>query len=284
MIVVILDGKTLYENEKTLIFILNTKKNMDNISQTNQYGQMDFNLPHDIVPLPSGGKYYKSKKKSVKVGYLTASDENMLSNIVSQSSRENLFTSLVRLKMYEPELKPEEMLFGDIEAIMIFLRNTSFGTEYTVSLTDPSTGKKFTTTVDLGEIKLKNTLNETDENGLFTTVLPKTGHSIKLKLLNAGDELELTKKAESYPVGMVVPRITWRLLKMIVSIDGNTDKEFIASFIEKMPIMDSKHIRRFMNDNEPGLDLKKVILAPSGELVEFEISFGVDFFRPFFGV
>ena len=26
MIVVILDGKTLYENEKTLMFILNTKK------------------------------------------------------------------------------------------------------------------------------------------------------------------------------------------------------------------------------------------------------------------
>jgi hypothetical protein len=257
---------------------------MENISQTNQYGQMEFNLPHDVVPLPSGGRFYKSKKKSVKVGYLTASDENMLSNIVSQSTKENLFTSLVRLKLYEPDLKPEEMLFGDIEAIMIFLRNTSFGTDYTISLVDPLTDKRFSTTVDLGEINLKPVLNEPDENGLFTTVLPKTGHTVRLKLLNAGDELELSKKAESYPVGMVVPRITWRLLKMIVSIDGNTDKEFIASFIEKMPIMDSKHIRRFMNDNEPGLDLKKVILAPSGEKVEFEINFGVDFFRPFFGV
>ena len=32
---------------------------MENDSK--QYGQMDFNLPHDVVSLPSGGKYYKSK-------------------------------------------------------------------------------------------------------------------------------------------------------------------------------------------------------------------------------
>ena len=37
-----------------------------------QAGQADFNLPHDIVELPSGGVFYKNKKKSVKVGYLTA--------------------------------------------------------------------------------------------------------------------------------------------------------------------------------------------------------------------
>ena len=41
------------------------------------YGQTDFNLPHDVLELPSGGVFYKSKKKSVKIGYLTASDENI---------------------------------------------------------------------------------------------------------------------------------------------------------------------------------------------------------------
>ena len=47
-----------------------------------QYGQMNFTLPHDMVVLPSGGIFYKSKKKSVKIGYLTASDENILLNSV----------------------------------------------------------------------------------------------------------------------------------------------------------------------------------------------------------
>lgn len=41
-------------------------------------GSDGFNLPHDVVTLPTGGIFYKSKKKSIKVGYLTANDENIL--------------------------------------------------------------------------------------------------------------------------------------------------------------------------------------------------------------
>ena len=50
------------------------------------YGQQSFSLPHDIVPLPSGGIFYKSKKKTLKVGYLTASDENILANMDGRKS------------------------------------------------------------------------------------------------------------------------------------------------------------------------------------------------------
>ena len=50
------------------------------MENTVNYEQMNFNLPHDVIQLPSGGIFYKSKKKSIKVGYLTAQDENLLSN------------------------------------------------------------------------------------------------------------------------------------------------------------------------------------------------------------
>ena len=46
-------------------------------------GTQNMNLPHDLVTLPSGGVFYKSKKKSVKVGYLTAADENILVDIAN---------------------------------------------------------------------------------------------------------------------------------------------------------------------------------------------------------
>jgi len=42
------------------------------MDQSAQYGQMDFNLPHDVVSLPSKGIFYKPKKESLKVGFLTA--------------------------------------------------------------------------------------------------------------------------------------------------------------------------------------------------------------------
>ncbi len=49
------------------------------------YGQMNFSLPHDVVPLPTGGIFYKNKKKSIKVGYLTATDENILLNATTNN-------------------------------------------------------------------------------------------------------------------------------------------------------------------------------------------------------
>ena len=88
--------------------------------------------------------------------------------------------------------------------------------------------------------------------------------------------------AETYPQGRVVPRVTWRMNKEIVEVDGSTDKAVIAKFIESMPISDSKFIRQFMNDNEPRLDMNKTVIAPSGESLTVNVGFGVDFFRPFF--
>ena len=87
-------------------------------------GTQGFNLPHDMVQLPTGGVFYKSKKKSVKVGYLTANDENYL--IGAGRSSENIILKLLRNKLYEHDLRPEDLLDGDVEAILIFLRNTSF--------------------------------------------------------------------------------------------------------------------------------------------------------------
>ena len=124
-------------------------------NDASQYGQMDFNLPHDVVQLPSRGIYYKSKKKSVKIGYLTASDENILSNInPNKSIKEAVVLPLLRGKLYEPDLRPEDLLDGDLEALLIFLRNTSFGPEYNVKLTDPQTNKEFTTDILLDELNI----------------------------------------------------------------------------------------------------------------------------------
>ena len=101
-------------------------------TQSMDYGQENFTLPHDVVQLPSQGIFYKNKKKSIKVGYLTASDENIL-----MGGANDLTMTLLRAKIYEPDIKVEELLEGDVEAILIFLRNTGFGPEITLNVTDP---------------------------------------------------------------------------------------------------------------------------------------------------
>jgi hypothetical protein len=250
-------------------------------SQFIQAATQDFNLPHDIVPLPTGGIFYKNKKKSVKVGYLTANDENILLSGL-QNNKDGVMINLLRSKLYEHDIRPEELLEPDIEAILIYLRNTSFGPEYTFSLSDPSNGKSFETTIVLDELNIKQTQYSPDSDGTFTTTLPKSGDVIKLKPLNYGELMEIDKMVSSYPPNRVAPKITWRLNKLILEINGSSDREMISKYVDTMPISDSKYIRKFMSDNLPSLDLKKSVIAPSGEIVETEINFGVEFFRPFF--
>jgi hypothetical protein len=244
-------------------------------------GTENFTLPHDVVQLPSGGLFYKNKKKLVKVGYLTANDENFLIG-ATQNSNQNIILTLLRNKIYEHDFRPEELLEGDIEAILIFLRNTSFGPEYTVTLTDPKTSKSFETTIILDELNIKRTEVQPDESGTFITKLPRSGNTVKLKPLTYSEILEIEKMTDTYPMGRVAPTVTWRLNKMIQEVDGINDRERLSQFIESLPIMDSKYIRNFVRDNQPSLDLEKTTIAPSGEKVSFKITFGVEFFRPFF--
>ena len=250
-------------------------------SETIKAATDNFNLPHDVVPLPSGGIFYKNKKKSVKVGYLTASDENLILSSLTNPNG-NVVLTLIRNKLYEHDIKPEEMLEGDIEAILLFLRNTSFGPEYTLNLTDPKTDKTFQASILLDELNINRPKIQPNENGYYEVKLPKSEMDVKIRPLTYGEIVELDKLADSYPPGTVVPKITMKLMKQILEINGVADKEKLSPIIYNLPIMDSKFIKNFILENEPSLDLKRTVKAPSGELVSFDITFGVDSFRPFF--
>ena len=247
---------------------------MDN--QARDYGQENFTLPHDVVQLPSQGVFYKNKKKAIKVGYLTASDENIL-----MGGANDLTMSLLSAKIYEPDIKVEDLIEGDVEAILIFLRNTAFGPEMTLNVTDPTTKKQFQTTVMLDELSIISN-QKPNEDGTFTIMLPKSQSTIKVKPLSYGEIQDINRMASTYPQGRVVPKVTWRMEREILEVDGSRDRAQIAKFIESMPIADSKFIRNFMNENEPRLDMNKTIMTPSGERLTVNVGFGVDFFRPFF--
>lgn len=249
---------------------------MDNAAQ---YGQEDFNLPHDVVTLPSQGRFYRNKKSSLKVGYLTAADENIL---LGQKNPDNIVHTLLRNKIYEPDVDPNQLLDCDVEAILIFLRNSSFGPEYTFTLRDPKTLKDFQQTILLDELNVKQGSMEPGNDGLFEFQLPVSKANVKCKLLTMSDIKEIQKIQDAYPDGVVAPVVTKRLEMQIVSLNGETDKGRIAQEIMTMPIADSKFIRNSMRDAEPRLDLDRVFTAPSGEKVTSRITFGAEFFRPFF--
>lgn len=250
------------------------------MENTTHYGQLDFNLPHDVVPLPSKGIFYKNKKQSLKVGYLTAQDENILLSTSIRS--QGVVKTLLKNKIYEPDMMVEELLECDIQAILIFLRNTSFGTEYIFKLKDPMTGREFEKTIPLEELNILPPKYQPNSEGLFEITTPRGGNKVLMRLLNMADLESLDKLTESYPEGMTVPVVTKRLEMQIVEMNGSRDREKIATQIPQLPIVDSKFLRSEIQLCEPKLDLKRIVTAPSGEKVEVNITFGAEFFRPFF--
>ena len=246
--------------------------------------RIDPTIQYDVVPLPSQGIYYKNNKKSVRVAYLTAADENILqSPNLSQSDSGTIIDELIKRKVLDKDISSDEFVDEDIQAILMFLRNTAFGSEYVIKLTDPATNKEFNATIDLSVMKTKDFNLLPDSNGEYSFFLPVSEKTITFKFLNKKQQDELDKIKNDNSVA-VPPVNTKRLEMLIKSIEGNRDPMSIYTFIQNMPIKDSQAIRKFVNENKPGLDLIVETIAPSGEKIPVLVDFGVDFFRPFYGI
>lgn len=59
--------------------------------------------------------------------------------------------------------------------------------------------------------------------------------------------------------------ITNQMVKYTISINGNTDKEYIKSFIENMRAKDALKYRTFVNDNTPGVNMKINVNVPQSD-------------------
>jgi hypothetical protein len=245
--------------------------------------RIDPTIAYDVIELPSRGIHYENKKKSLKVAYLTASDENILAS-PNLNSTNSVVTELLKRKVLDKDLSVEDIVEEDKQAILIFLRNTAFGSEYNMSTTDLKTDKEFTFTVDLSTLKVKDFTLTENENGEYSYHLEKSNHTVTFKFLTKKQEEEIEKIRESWNGVGVAPIMTKQLEFMIRSIDGNKDPMQIRNFIEKMPIKDSQDFRKFVKDNKPGLDLTQTVTTPSGDEIQVNIGFGVEFFRPFYGL
>lgn len=246
--------------------------------------RIDPSIAYDVVELPSKGIYYPSKKKSVRVAYLTAADENILAspNLLAQKM---VIMELLKRKVLDKDLPVEELINEDREAILIFLRNTAFGTEYRMVVEDPKTKEEFETTIDLSSIKVKDFTLEADENGEYSYNLPKTKEKITFQFLTQKQEDELDNLEKSWEGEGIAPVKTKKLEMMIKSVGGIKDPMQIRSFIhDKMPLKDSQDFQRFVEENKPGMDLVKEVETPSKEIVRVRVGFGVEFFRPFYGI
>src|SRR5690606_15828611 len=98
----------------------------------------------------------------------------------------------------DKDIKVEEIVEEDKQAILMFLRNTAFGSEYQTTLIDPKTKVEFEHTVDLSELNFKEFNLTPNEKGEYIYTLPKSKDVVTFKFLNTKQEDELTKIEENW--------------------------------------------------------------------------------------
>jgi hypothetical protein len=242
----------------------------------------DLITSYEMVKLPSLGLLYPNGLSEVSVEYMTSKDEDLLTT-PSLIENGTVINVLLKRKIKTQGVNPDDLLIGDRSAIILFLRTSSYGSDYTVQVSDPRTGVPFKATVDLLKLKYKELTIQPTEQGYFSIVLPMRKKTVLFKLLNYGEDTQIFKKAEAIKEAYGEEFSQYSTMKIkshIISIDGKTDRSYIDKFVDAMPALDSLTIRRKIQEVSPDIDMTYEFVAKDGYKFNASLSLGIDFFFP----
>jgi hypothetical protein len=291
-----------YANTETVI----AEDTMFNEATSDSFAQ------YDVIQLPSNGQCYKNKMDRIPVAYLTAYDENIITS--PNLYKDGLVIDfLLKSKIVNKDINPDDLVSGDVDAITLFLRATSYGPEFPIVVRDPETGEQIDTTVDLTTLKPREFKLIGDENGWFEYETPIKKDKIKFRYLTRKQEKQLQKVTElenngtkAYMLdnereilsGAILTdklisesdkktiksalsvmeswskklkevndsrfnrMVTNSLQLQVMAVNGNTDRDFIKKYINSMPAMDSLMLRRYINENRPGINFDIEVERP----------------------
>ena len=251
----------------------------------------DFGLdiPQEIVPLPSSGKVYPPDSslhaaELVEIRAMTAKEEDILTSR-ALLKKGTVVTELIRSCLIDKTINPLDLLSGDRNALMISIRITGYGPEYSVEMECPECAVKSPHSFNLGALPIKRLEIEPSIPGtnVFEFLLPYSKKTVRFKFMTGRDEEEimvLGEKQKKLALG-TESTVTTNLLYSILSIEGIEDRSKISNFIKAMPARDSLALRNYIKDNEPGITMKQDTTCNScGHSEEVTMPLGVTFLWP----
>ena len=197
-----IDRKDVKENKKKEDST-NTKEVKDvveNDSYDFDFSSIPDYVQYDMIPLPSKGQCYPHKIDKIPVAYLTASDENLIASPNMYRDGKVIDVILGR-KILDKRIKPNELCKGDRDAIVLWLRATGYGTQFPITATNPSTGKKYDIDFDLSTLKYNEFNLKGDEDGCFE-YKSENGNVFKFKVLSYEEEEALKKEFSDRDISM----------------------------------------------------------------------------------
>jgi len=248
-----------------------------------------FRVPTEFVPLPSFGLVYPANSplhnlKEIEVRYMTAADEDILTSRSLLRSGKAI-DAVLQNCILDKRINPEELLSGDKNALITFLRVRGYGPEYKVEIDCPGCEETSKYEFDLSQLEMKTLDIEPLAEGenRFHLQLPSGTH-IEFKFLNSAEEKDISdvqdkiKRTTNSPIDR---NVTTRLKNTIIAIDGSNDPSLINNYVDSLNVRDSRALRKYMEDNTPDIDMRQDFeCAHCGHRGEVDVPIAVGFFWP----
>jgi len=228
--------------------------------QKSENNNIDLKRRFSIINLPSKGTFYPNKKKSLLIRYLSAIEENILTDSLLMESGKGIELILNNL-IIDNDINIRDLLLSDFQALLIFLRSTAYGDSITFPYECPSCKKEGEFMLYLSKLEFKENEDEPDENNEFAFCLSKSGLSGKTKLLTFGDEIEnIEKDTEDFIIykdlginTKIKTTETNKLVSAISELNGVRDKNKIKKIIKNIPKYDAIELNKFIEKNKIGV-------------------------------
>jgi len=204
-------------------------------------------VPFDEIFLPSMGLFYEKNYSHLKVRELNGHDEILLASpFFSHNGHaiKLLFNNII----LDCQLNYEDLLICDRDAILLYLRSSTYGDEVEMDFKCPECSTEAKGTFRISSVEAKELKVPPNEMGEFEFLLPSSLSSENIIQIN----FTPLKVSQSH---MIKDRqLMSRYMTQITSINENNDKQYIFNFLKKMRINDSKCLREFMDKVEPGFE------------------------------
>jgi len=262
---------------------------LDNFSK-----ELGFEIPIETVSLPSNGLVYPldhplANVETVDIKCMTSKEEDILTSRALMKSG-TIITKLLQSCMINKSIDTEDMLVGDRNAILIALRITGYGPQYTVKVTCPECDEQFENEFSLNGLPIKRLAVKPDAPNIneFTFQLPTSKLFVKFRLLTGKLEqdfnqvIDKKKKLGSQVDNLVSTRLFFSIIAVKLG-DGTivTERSRIQTIVQNMRAGDSFALRKYMEDIQPGVEMKqKAVCTHCGAESEVDVPLTTTFFWP----
>ena len=179
------------------------------------------------------------------------------SNLISNGQVYSKLLESIILTKTEAGLpvKADDLLIGDVDAILIATRTLAYGKNYQATFICQSCQAPNTIPCDLSMLEARDfDLDTVNSDGTFDYKF-NDDITLTLKLMTRRDDREIRDQLNSLEKhGMARTEVTTRLKKIIVSVNGDKTDKTKNDFVSNMRIQDSRKFREEYAKIAPGLN------------------------------